>query len=80
MTTDRAALLWSLVAEQAARRQEPVAAVDVCAAAVAALPVSGAWVLARGAGANHLMCVTDEVSEQLAELRTCSGHSRRPQP
>jgi hypothetical protein len=73
MITDRAALLWSLVAEQAARRQEPVAAVDVCAAAVAALPVSGAWVLARGAGANHLMCVTDEVSEQLAELQMTLG-------
>jgi ANTAR domain-containing protein/GAF domain-containing protein len=73
MTSDRVALLWGLVAEQAARRRGPVAAVDVCAAAAAALPVSGAWVLARGAGANHLMCVTDEVGEQLAELQMTLG-------
>jgi ANTAR domain/GAF domain len=73
MTSDRASLLWGLVAEQAARRQGPVAAVDVCAAAAAALPVSGAWVMAQGAAAGHLMCVTDEVSEQLAELQITLG-------
>lgn len=73
MTSDRPAVLWGLVAEQASRRQGPVAAVDVCAAAVTALPVSGAWVLARGAGANHLMCATGEVSEQLAELQMTLG-------
>ncbi len=72
MTSDRASLLWGLVAEQAARRQGPVAAVDVCAAAAAVLPVSGAWVMAQGT-AGHLMCVTDEVSEQLAELQITLG-------
>ena len=74
MTAVRAALLWGLVAEEAARRGGQVAAADVCAAVVAALPVSGAWVMAQGtAGAGHLMCVTDEVGEQLAELQMTLG-------
>jgi hypothetical protein len=74
MTADRAALLWGLVAEQAARRRGQVSAVDVCAAAVEALPVSGAWVIAQGIpGASHVMCVTDEVGEQLAELQMTLG-------
>ena len=73
MTSDRASVLWSLVAGQAARRQRQVAAVDVCAAAVDVLPVSGAWVMAQSAAAGHLMCVTDEVSEQLAELQITLG-------
>ena len=74
MTSDRSALIWGLVAGQAARRRGPVSAVDVCAAAVAALPVSGAWVLAQAAAAaGHLMGVTDAVSEQLAELQMTLG-------
>ena len=74
MTAARAALLWGLVAGQAARRGGQVAAADVCAAVVEALPVSGAWVMAQGtAGAGHLMCVTDEVGEQLAELQMTLG-------
>jgi hypothetical protein len=41
---------------------------------VEALPVSGAWVMAqKAAGAGHLMCVTDEVGEQLAELQMTLG-------
>jgi ANTAR domain len=75
VTADRAALIWGLVAGQAARRQGRVSAADVCAAAVEALPVSGAWVMAysRTAAAGHLMCVTDAVSEQLAELQLTLG-------
>jgi ANTAR domain/GAF domain len=74
MTSSRAELIWSLVAGQAARRREQVAAVDVCAAAVEALLVSGAWVTARSAaGAGHIMSVTDEVGEQLSELQTMLG-------
>ena len=74
MTATRAALLWGLVAGQAARRGGQVSAADVCEAAVEALPVSGAWVIARGtAGAGHIMCVTDEVGEQLAELQMTLG-------
>jgi hypothetical protein len=74
MTAARAALLWGLVAGQAARRGRQVAAADVCAAVVEAVPVSGAWVMAQGtAGAGHLMCVADEVGEQLAELQITLG-------
>lgn len=74
MTSDRAALIWDLVADQAAQRQERVSVADVCAAAVEALPVSGAWVLAYSkAAAGHLMGVTDPVSEQLAELQMTLG-------
>lgn len=74
MTSGRASLIWGLVAAQAARRRGRVSAVDVCAAAVAALPVSGAWLIAQDAtGAAHLMCVTDAVSERLAELQMTLG-------
>lgn len=74
MTASRAALIWGLIAEQAAARQAQVSAADVCAAAVETLPVSGAWVTVQdAAGARHLMCVTDEVSEQLGELQITLG-------
>jgi hypothetical protein len=74
VTSGRAELIWGLVAGQAARRRERVSAVDVCAGAVQALPVSGAWVIAQdAAGAGHPMCVTDAVSEQLAELQMTLG-------
>ena len=74
MAASRGALIWGLVAEQAVGRGGQVSAVDVCAAAVEVLPVSGAWVTARStAGAGHVMGVTDEVSEQLAELQMTLG-------
>jgi hypothetical protein len=74
VTSDRAALIWGLVAGQAARRQGRASAADVCAAAVEALPVSGAWVVTQSpAGVSHVMGVTDEVSEQLAELQLTLG-------
>jgi GAF domain-containing protein len=69
----RSALIWGLVAERAAARREQVSAVDVCTAAVAALPVTGAWVTVPGAAGAHLMCVTGESSEQLAELQITLG-------
>jgi len=51
-----------------------VSAGDVCAAAIAAVEVTGAWLsAASGDGAGHLMWVTDEVSEQLAELQLTLG-------
>ena len=74
VTLTRTELLWSLIGELAAGRQGPVSAIDVCAAAVKALPVTGAWVMVGGAtGAHHVMCVTDETSEQLAELQETLG-------
>jgi hypothetical protein len=71
---NRLARIWGLVAEQASDRDGRVAAGDVCAAAVAAVEVTGAWLSAApGSQASHLMHVTDEVSEQLAELQLTLG-------
>jgi ANTAR domain len=74
MTGSRPARVWGLVAGQAARRGGRVTAGDACAAAVAAVEVSGAWLIAvHGTGAGHLMRATDEVSELLAELELTLG-------
>jgi hypothetical protein len=74
MTISRPARIWSLVAEQAAIRGGPVSVADACAAAVAAVEVTGAWLLAAsGARPAHLMGVTDERSELLAELQLTLG-------
>jgi hypothetical protein len=74
MTDSRPGRVWGLVASQAAGRGGRVSAADVCAAAVAAAEVTGAWLsAARGAEAGHLMRVTNEVSEQLAELHLTLG-------
>ncbi len=74
MTGSRPGRVWGLVASEAAGRGGRVSAADVCAAAVAAVGVTGAWLsAARGAEAGHLMRVTDEVSEQLAELHLTLG-------
>ena len=79
MTGSRPARIWGLVAGQAASRGGLVSAGDVCAAAVAAVEVSGAWLIAaRGAEAGHLMRVTDEVSELLAELQLTLGEGPGP--
>lgn len=75
----RAARIWSLVAGQAAVRGEPVTVADVCAAALTVAGVSGAGLTARTrAGPGHVMCVTDEVSEQLAELQLILGEGPGP--
>ena len=74
MKGSRPGRIWGLVAGQAARRGGRVSAADVCAAAVAAVEVTGAWLnAASGAEASHLMWVTDQVSEQLAELQLTLG-------
>jgi ANTAR domain len=74
MTGSRPGRIWGLVAGQAASRGGRVSAVDACAAAVAAVEVTGAWLsAARGAGAGHLMRVTDAVSGLLAELELTLG-------
>ena len=74
MTDSRPARIWSLVAAQAARHGGPVSAADACVAAVAAVEVTGAWLIAaRGAEAGHLMRVTDKPSELLAELQVTLG-------
>ena len=74
MTGNRLGRVWGLVAEEAARRGGHVSAADACVAAVAAVKVTGAWlVAANGAEAGHLMRVTDEVSELLAEIQLTLG-------
>jgi ANTAR domain-containing protein/GAF domain-containing protein len=73
MTGSPPGRIWGLVARQAADRGGRVSAADVCTAAVAALAVTGAWLSATNAQAWHLMQVTDNVSEQLAELRLTLG-------
>jgi hypothetical protein len=74
MTTNRPARIWSLVAGQAASRGGRVSAADVCVAAVAAVEVTGGWLLAAsGARPGHLMAVTDELSELLVELQLTLG-------
>jgi hypothetical protein len=74
MTDSRAGRIWGLVAVRAARRGGRVSAADACAAAVAAVNVTGGWLTAASDGeAGHLMQVTDAVSEQLAELQLTLG-------
>jgi ANTAR domain len=74
VTDDRIGRIWGLVAAQAASRGGRVSAGDACAAAVAGVQVTGAWLsAARGGEAGHLMRVTDEVSERLAELELTLG-------
>jgi ANTAR domain len=74
MTYRRAVRLWGLVAEQAATRGEGVSVADVCAAAVTAVAASGAALTAASkARADHVMYVTDEVSERLEELQLTLG-------
>ncbi|QUC55541.1 GAF and ANTAR domain-containing protein [Streptomyces sp. A2-16] len=70
----RSSRIQVLVAEQAARRGAPVGVVDVCTAAVAALPVGGAGVSAMsGNTASHPLCGSDDISEQLEELQLTLG-------
>ena len=74
MTDSRAAVLWGLVAERAAAAGRRVAVADVCAVAVSSARVSGAWVAAASSrGPDFVMCVTDRVSEHLAELQLMLG-------
>lgn len=70
----RSARIQALVAEQAALRGARVGVLDVCTAAVAALPVGGAGMSAMSSGrASHPLCSTDSVSQQLEELQLTLG-------
>ncbi|MDK1348974.1 ANTAR domain-containing protein [Streptomyces sp. 378] len=70
----RSTRIRMLVAEQAARRAARVGVVDVCTAAVAALPISGAGLSAMSrTGPSHPLCSTDDISEQLEELQLTLG-------
>ncbi|MEV7340678.1 ANTAR domain-containing protein [Streptomyces sp. NPDC093544] len=74
MPDGRSARIQSLVAEQAALRGARVGVVDVCTAAVIALPVGGAGLSAMSrTAASHPLCSTDAISEQLEELQLTLG-------
>jgi len=79
MLAGRSARVWSLVAAQAARRGGAVSAADVCAAALTAVAVSGAGLTAATrAGSGHVMCATDGISEEIAELELTLGEGPAP--
>jgi hypothetical protein len=74
MTDTRAMALWGQVAVHAAAHGRQVSVADVCAVAVRSAQLGGAWLAAaRGGDPDFVMCVTDLVSEQLAELQLTLG-------
>ena len=74
MDGNRPARVWGLIAAQAASHGGRVSAADACAAVVAAVEVTGAWLTAaRNAEAGHLIQVTDDLSERLSELQLTLG-------
>ena len=74
MPENRPAVLWAMVAAQAAAAGRRVSVADVCAVAVRSAELSGGWVAATGnQGPDFVICVTDLVGEQLAELQMTLG-------
>jgi hypothetical protein len=74
MPDARPAAAWALVAGNAAAAGRRVSVADVCAVAVRSAEMSGAWVAAAGGrGPDFVICVTDPVAEQLAELQLTLG-------
>jgi hypothetical protein len=74
MRASRSTVLWGLIAEHAAVAGRRVAVDDVCAVAVSSAGASGVWMAAASSrGPDFVMCVTDCVSEQLAELQLLLG-------
>jgi hypothetical protein len=74
MPDGRPAAAWGLVAAYAAAAGRRVSVADVCAVAVWSAEVTGAWVAAAaGRGPDFVICVTDPVAEQLAELQLTLG-------
>ena len=74
VSESRPAVLWVLIAEHAAAAGRRVAVADACAVAVFSAQASGAWVAAASSrGPDFVVCVTDLVSEQLAELQLTLG-------
>jgi hypothetical protein len=66
--------VWAQVAAHAALHSQGPSVADVCAVAVSSAQLSGSWtVAARGGDPDFVMCVTDPVSEQLAELQLTLG-------
>jgi hypothetical protein len=75
MTTGRAAVVWGPIAGHAAAAGRRVSVADVCAAAVGAARVSGAWVTVSGdREPDFLMRVTDPGGRA---ARRAAAHARR---
>jgi ANTAR domain/GAF domain len=74
MTDSRAPAVWGQVAAHAAAHGRRVSVADVCAVAVSSAQLGGGWLAAaRGGDPDFVMCVTDLVGEQLAELQLMLG-------
>ncbi len=74
MNKGRTTVLWGEVAAHAALAGRRVSVADVCAVAPRSAQLDGAWVAAaRDSEPDFLMCVTDRVSEQLAEFQLTLG-------
>jgi ANTAR domain len=74
MADQRPEKVWEKLAKHAAVRGGRVSVADVCAVASEAGQAAGAWVAASTSGqADFVMCVTDPVCEQLAELQLTLG-------
>ena len=77
-TVSRVDVIWGLLAARAAGRGAPVSVEDACALCAAMAGASGAAVTASFRTApGHVMCVTDELSEQLEELQLTFGEGPR---
>lgn len=74
----RIEVIWGLLAARAAGRGAPVSVADACAMCAAMVGASGAAMTASFLSApGHVMCVTDELSEQLEELQLTFGEGPR---
>jgi hypothetical protein len=71
----RPAAAWALLAAHAAAAGRRVSVVDVCAVVVRSVGVSGAWVAVASDNRepDFVICATDTVAEQLAELQLTLG-------
>ena len=74
MGNNRPAVVWGQLAAHAAEQGQAASIADVCAVAAGTALVSGAWVaVADDKGPGFVMCVTDPLGEQLAELQLMLG-------
>jgi ANTAR domain/GAF domain len=74
MTDRRPAVVWGWLAAHAAAHGRRVSVADICAVAVSSAQLGGGWLAAaRGSDPDFVMCVTDPVGEQLAELQLMLG-------
>jgi hypothetical protein len=79
MAASRMAIIWDLLAARAVECGSPATAADVCAVCVPTVAVTGAALTATGrsgagqARMGHVLCVTDELGEQLEQLQLTLG-------